>query len=64
VCVLNTGDTPAKLTLDMHELTFLTEQYYDVTDIWTGKPAGTAMDLHTATVDSHDVMFFRLKPGS
>jgi alpha-galactosidase len=64
VCVLNTGDAPAKLTLDMHELTFLTEQYYDVTDVWTGKPAGTAMDLHTATVDSHDVMLFRLKPGS
>jgi alpha-galactosidase len=64
VCVLNTGDAPAKLTLDMHDLTFLTEQYYDVTDVWTGKPAGSAMDLHTATVDSHDVMLFRLKPGT
>ena len=64
VCVLNTGDAPAKLTLDMHDLTFLTEQYYDVTDVWTGKSAGNAMDPHTATVDSHDVMLFRLKPGS
>ena len=64
VCVLNTGDAPAKLTLDMHELPFLTEQYYDVTNIWTGKPDGTALEPHTATVDSHDVMFYRLKPGS
>jgi alpha-galactosidase len=64
VCVLNTGDAPAQLTLDMHDLTFLTEQYYDVTDVWTAKPAGTALDPHTATVDSHDVMLFRLKPGS
>ena len=64
VCVLNTGDSPAQLTLDLHELTFLTEQYYDVTDVWAGKAAGTAMDPHTALVASHDVMLFRLKPGS
>jgi alpha-galactosidase len=64
VCVLNTASTPAKLTLDMHELTFLTEQYYDVTDVWAGQPAGTAVDLHTATVEPHDVMLYRLKPGS
>jgi hypothetical protein len=62
--VLNTGDSPAQLTLDLHELTFLTEQYYDVTDVWAGKAAGTAMDPHTALVASHDVMLFRLKPGS
>ncbi|MGA2015871.1 MAG: glycoside hydrolase family 27 protein [Opitutaceae bacterium] len=64
VCVLNTGDAPAKLALDMRELTFLTEQYYDVTDVWAGKPAGTALDPHAGIVDSHDVMLFRLKPGS
>ena len=64
VCVLNTGESPAKLALDMHDLTFLTEQYYDVTDVWAAKSAGTAIDPHTAVVDSHDVMLFRLKPGS
>jgi hypothetical protein len=48
----------------MHELTFLTEQYYDVTDVWAARPAGTAVDLHTATVAPHDVMLYRLKPGS
>jgi hypothetical protein len=48
----------------MRELTFLTEQYYDVTDVWAGKPAGTALDPHAGIVDSHDVMLFRLKPGS
>jgi hypothetical protein len=47
--VLNTGRRPGhKLTLDMHELTFLTEQYYDVTDVWTGKAAGHADGPHTA----------------
>jgi alpha-galactosidase len=64
VCVLNTGDAPAQLTLDMHDLSFLDEQYYDVTDVWAGKPAGDATKPHTALVDSHDVMLFRLKPGS
>ena len=64
VCVLNTGDKPATLDLDMKDLSFLTEQYYDVTDVWTGQPAGKQIDPHKALVDSHDVMFFRLKPGS
>jgi alpha-galactosidase len=64
VCVLNTGSAPAQLTLDMHDLTFLTEQYYDVTDVWAAKRAGGANDPHTAMVDSHDVMLFRLKPGT
>ena len=64
VCVLNTGDAPAKLELNIKELTFLTESYYDVTDIWAGKPAVPEAKVLTATVDSHDVMFFRLKPGS
>jgi alpha-galactosidase len=64
VCVLNTGDRPATLDLDMKDLSFLTEQYYDVTDVWTGQSAGKQIDPHKALVDSHDVMLFRLKPGS
>jgi alpha-galactosidase len=64
VCVLNTGDKAATLDLDMKDLSFLTEQYYDVTDVWTGKAAGKQIDPHKALVDSHDVMLFRLKPGS
>jgi hypothetical protein len=48
----------------MRELTFLREQYYDVTDVWTAASAGKSIDPHTALVDSHDVMLFRLKPGS
>jgi len=35
-----------------------------VTDLWTGKPSGTALENHTAMVDAHDVMLYRLKPGS
>ncbi len=64
VCVLNTASTPAQLTLNMHDLSFLTEQYYNVTDVWGAKPAGTALDPHTETVEPHDVMLYRLKPGT
>ena len=64
VCILNTGDAPARLTIDLRELTFLTEQYYDVTDVWAGKPAGTALDPHTEMVEPHDVMLYRLRVGS
>ena len=64
VCVLNTGAGPAKLTVDLRELTFLTEQYYDVTDVWSGKALGNSVEPKTAVVDSHDVMLLRLKPGS
>jgi alpha-galactosidase len=64
IAVLNTGDAPANLTLDMRELTFLTEQYYDVTNVWTGKADGKNVDAHTALVDSHDVVVYRLKPSS
>jgi len=64
ICVLNTGDKAATLDLDMKELTFLTEQYYDVTDVWAGHSAGKQIDPHKALVDSHDVLLFRLKPGS
>jgi alpha-galactosidase len=64
IAVLNTGDKAASLTLNMKELTFLTEQYYDVTNVWAAKAEGTQNDPHVATVDSHDVALYRLKPGS
>jgi alpha-galactosidase len=64
VAVLNTGDKPASLKLDMKELTFLTEQYYDVTNVWSAKAEGTQNDPHVAMLDSHDVALYRLKPGS
>jgi alpha-galactosidase len=64
VAELNTGDAPATLSLDMKELPFLTEQYYDVTNVWTGKADGQQINAHAALVDSHDVVLYRLKPGS
>ena len=64
VCVLNTGAGPAKLTVDLRELSFLTEQYYDVTDVWSGKALSNSVEPKSAVVDSHDVMLLRLKPGS
>jgi alpha-galactosidase len=64
VCILNTGDAPAQLSVDLRELTFLTEQYYDVTDVWAAKKMGDTTRARSALVDSHDVMLLRLKPGS
>jgi alpha-galactosidase len=64
VCVLNTGRARRRSRVDLRELTFLTEQYYDVTDVWAGKPAGTSVEPKTAVVDAHDVMLFRLAPGT
>ena len=64
VCVLNTGPAPAKVTVDLRELTFLTEQYYDVKDVWTGKALSNSVEPKSAVVDSHDVMLLRLSPGS
>ncbi|MGH7996619.1 MAG: glycoside hydrolase family 27 protein [Opitutaceae bacterium] len=64
VCVLNTEDHRATLTVDLRELSFLTEQYYAVTDVWTGRDDGTTIDPKTETLAAHDVMLFRLKPSS
>jgi len=64
VCILNTGPAPAKITVDLRELTFLTEQYYDVKDVWTGKALSNSVEPKTSVVDSHDVMLLRLTPGS
>ena len=64
VAELNTGDAPANLSLDMKELVFLTAQYYDVTNVWTGKADGQQINPHSELVDSHDVVLYRLKPGS
>jgi alpha-galactosidase len=64
VCVLNTGAAPAKITVDLRELSFLSEQYYDVTDVWSGRALSNSVEPKTAVVDSHDVMLLRLRPGS
>jgi alpha-galactosidase len=64
VCILNTGAAPAKITVDLRELTFLTEQYYDVKDVWSGKALSNSVEPKTAVIDSHDVMLLRLTPGS
>jgi alpha-galactosidase len=64
VCVLNTGDAAATFTVDLRTLTFLTGQYYDVTDVWSGKALGGSAEPKPATIDSHGVLLLRLKPGS
>jgi alpha-galactosidase len=64
VCVLNTTGAREQVTLDLRELSFLTESYYDVTDIWSGKSLGTSTEPKVADLDSHDVLFLRLKPQS
>ncbi len=63
VCLLNTGAAPARLAVDWRGLSFLTEAYYHVTEVWAGKPAGRNEDSWTGSVDPHGVALFRLRPG-
>ncbi|HEY1794356.1 MAG TPA: glycoside hydrolase family 27 protein [Opitutaceae bacterium] len=64
VALLNTGDAPAQLSVDLRDLTFLDEQYYDVTDVWSGQSLGDNTKVKSATVAPHDVFLMRLKVGS
>jgi|CZKI01.1.fsa_nt_gi alpha-galactosidase len=64
VCALNTGESPAGLTIDWGSLTFLTGAYYKVTDTWASKTVGAnSSKAWTGSVDSHGVALFRLRPG-
>jgi alpha-galactosidase len=64
VCLLNTGDKPAQLSVTTQELSFLTGSYYETTNVWTGEADGKQTGAHSALVDSHDVALFLLKPAS
>ncbi|HXQ82184.1 MAG TPA: glycoside hydrolase family 27 protein [Opitutaceae bacterium] len=64
VCVLNTGGAPAELSIDWGSLTFLTEAYYRVADVWASRALGANSSAPWAgEVDAHGVALFRLRPG-
>jgi alpha-galactosidase len=63
VCVLNTLPRSADLSVDWAGLTFLTERYYHIRDLWTGKEAGRSVDAFTARVEPHGALLYRLRPG-
>ncbi|HEX3730737.1 MAG TPA: glycoside hydrolase family 27 protein [Opitutaceae bacterium] len=63
VCILNPRPAAERVRVDLRELTFLTEQYYSVTNVWTGQSAGQSTDPQAAELASHDVLFLRLKPS-
>ncbi|HEY3755488.1 MAG TPA: glycoside hydrolase family 27 protein [Opitutaceae bacterium] len=62
ICILNATDKPRTIHVDFHDLSFLTEQYYATTNLWTGE-AGTTAQPQSAEVDTHGVLFLRLKPS-
>ncbi|HEY0946563.1 MAG TPA: glycoside hydrolase family 27 protein [Opitutaceae bacterium] len=59
--VLNTGDTATDLTVEWHRFHFL-HGTYAVRELWSKQSAGDTQKSYTRSVDSHDVMLFRLTP--
>ena len=61
VALLNTGDTPADLSVDFHHMWFLGGECA-IRDIWDKKDAGTTAKPFAKHLDSHDVALHRLSP--
>jgi alpha-galactosidase len=61
VALLNTGATPAELSIDFGHMWFLGGKHA-IRDIWAKKSVGTTEKPFTAKLASHDVAFLRLTP--
>jgi alpha-galactosidase len=61
ICVLNTGATAVDMTTDWSAIPII-DREYAVRDVWAKKDLGTTRTPHTARVESHDVVLFRLTP--
>jgi alpha-galactosidase len=61
VCVLNSGDQAAEMTVVWKDLTFL-KGTYQVRDVWGKKDIGTTAQDFNGQADRHDVLLFRLAP--
>ncbi len=60
VCALNTADEARELTIPFHRFYMLGEAK-ELYDVWAKKVVGTSAENYTRTVESHDVMLFRLR---
>jgi len=61
VCVLNGGKETTEITVNWKDLSFLKGDYR-VRDLWKKKDIGTTNENFIGTVDSHDVVLFKLSP--
>lgn len=61
ICVLNTGSASADLTVEWQRFHFL-HGTYAVREVWSKQSIGDTQKPYTRSVDSHDVMLFRLTP--
>lgn len=61
VCILNSGEKPSEITITWKDLTFLKGDYR-VRDVWGKKDLGATSQNFSGSVDSRDVVLFRLMP--
>jgi alpha-galactosidase len=62
VCVLNTGEEPAKIKVEWSNLDGVAGKKYTIRDLWAKKDVGTTDANFEATIDSHGVALLRLSP--
>ncbi len=70
IALLNRSNEPQKISIDWKELPLGDDLYsmnarldqttYALTDVWTGKPAGSTAQPLQRTVEPHDTLVFRL----
>jgi alpha-galactosidase len=61
VCVLNSGDQAAEMSVLWKDLAFLNGDYR-IRDVWGKKDLGTTAQTWGGRIDRHDVALFRLAP--
>jgi len=62
VCVLNTGEEPAKVKVEWSKLDGVAGKQYAIRDLWAKKDLGTTDADFEATIDGHGVALLRLSP--
>ena len=62
-CALNTGNTPADITVTWDSFGWILHgKPFSIRDVWSKKPAGETTRPYTARLDAHDVALLRLSP--
>jgi alpha-galactosidase len=62
VCVLNTGEEPAKVKVEWSKLDGVAGKQYAIRDLWTKKDLGTTDADFEAKIDGHGIALLRLSP--
>jgi alpha-galactosidase len=62
VCLLNTGETAADLSIDFPHVWQFSAGKFSIRDLWAKKDVGTTEEIFAAHIESHDVALLRLTP--